>query len=736
MSVRIDNSSPQQESHINPTSLSTTSIVSTIVSNASNDNFMNNRCKLTPSLSTSSLALTPKTHNKRTRHRMDPSSSDSKSNANNLLPNSDSFDCNSLRRSLKRVRLTIHSSCCSPRTKACTSPSSSLLCAKNSKSPGEIRLQKDIQHAVLMQNWRPILPRLQLKQRYEIESENLDDRLLDKPVVEPHHSSLLIPIPLNFDKDTERLSYGDEESDDDDDDAWRLPTYSYDVESDVLQPSQPLSKTSRVEFHHSDSGSSGSSSSISCSIGVGHSNRDVSVKVFRKSYDPMYIILHVTIPVDCGQGDSQNTLVVLLQLHFPRLYPHQPPIIRRIDNFSLNSRSNDADHNAIMKSFLAKSASLAGGMTSSSMTSPTIWIASSPSECSGHQNNSLSNAGGRSSDHGKLIVLTQWTPVSRLNDIIEMLVHAICRYFCCISGLKTVDGPNSLSMKSNRNSNPMPSRLTLLFGADEKKDEEQGAMFPLNVDGNSFCYSYRNDDASSTATNLTPTMSNTTRRVGNLSRQLQSLHSPQLDDDWKLSHSDDDENQRYGMYDHSDSFASNDMRYRSPTKATTGSDDEFDDDDQGMNNDPNDDDDDEDFADAVECNSMSVQYNRSCSSASYASSVTSGNNNGTTDRIVDVVFSVHEAFPPGRFNQGYISSTNNNFEPNANVASTLDPHNAGSSLQWYSSPSQRSHPSTIRHNTFQENDMIGMTNNHTYQSPTTIFGHQKPNEDDISMMDS
>jgi ubiquitin-protein ligase len=171
--------------------------------------------------------LTPKIQNKRRSLVIGEPISDTSTD-----DSPSSFDCQSLQRSLKRVRLT-----------------------STNTTPGELRLERDLRHAVVNQLWRPLATN-----------------------------------------------------------EWQVVTPRNTIQTDCL------------DSHNGDSEHI-MDSPISERI---FSQCDVSVTVTRDEQDPMELILRVEeIPDPLSPTSSSSTT---LHLHIPRLYPHRPPVVRRMDH--------------------------------------------------------------------------------------------------------------------------------------------------------------------------------------------------------------------------------------------------------------------------------------------------------------------------------------------------------------------------------------------------------------------
>jgi hypothetical protein len=275
--------------------------------------------------------LTPKIHNKR---------------RSLSISSENSFDCQSLQRSLKRVRLT-----------------------SISMTPGELRLQRDLGHAVLSQQW------------------------------------ILVS-----------------------DDEWKIPMGGqYRTQSD--DKDDCMHETSNIEEEASN----------------------VSVTVTRDDLDPMELILRIAVT-----GNHATTL----RLHFPRMYPHRPPTVRRIE-YHQQQQPASTD--------MASSRWMAGNLTNSNWSSSSsslsaqklkrIIIAASPDYAG--EVTALSTP--------ETVVLTNWSPVSRLTDICEWLVAAMLNHDHCGSCEHGVE--RKTPTMSNCSAMHM-KRGARVNDEDEKKDDD------------------------------------------------------------------------------------------------------------------------------------------------------------------------------------------------------------------------------------------------------------------------
>lgn len=249
--------------------------------------------------------LTPKIHNKR------------RSLSLSTCENG-SFDCKSLQRSLKRVRLT------------------------SNITPGELRLQRDLRHAVLNQQWVSTT-----------------------------------------------------------EDEWKI-LYVGEVDRKRRENEDDLSMHEAPLLHDDEP-------------------RSVRVAVSRDEQDPMELILRIDVTYHQASAFVASTATTTLHLQFPRLYPHRPPAVRRIEyqHQQQQPKSTWLAENRIKPNVDSSSVNYCPLMPKLQR----IIISASP-DCS-EEDKAVASAG--------TVVLTEWTPVSRLTDICHWLVDVVLAHHhgCC-----------------------------------------------------------------------------------------------------------------------------------------------------------------------------------------------------------------------------------------------------------------------------------------------------------------
>ena len=219
---------------------------------------------------------------------------------------SDSFDCQSLQRSLKRVRLTpiaspsSSSSSASVVSRSSSSPMSLALPRTVKKSsPGQLRLQRDIQYATCQGLWKPI--------RSVVET----DATTGSPSHHDHHHHRMEDDHNHADADTNvhrtthweivhhRHTYRDSNV------SVTLTHFTGSCPIDHIDPTTTVELILKIHLW------STSGSSI-------HHRRDLDHEENSNS-------------VVANHHHHTGTNVVQIILHIPRLYPHVPPTIDRLD---------------------------------------------------------------------------------------------------------------------------------------------------------------------------------------------------------------------------------------------------------------------------------------------------------------------------------------------------------------------------------------------------------------------
>jgi hypothetical protein len=344
--------------------------------------------------------LTPKIQNKR-RSSTDACSA---SGGSCIPESSDTFDCQSLQRSLKKVRLTA------------------------SITPGELRLQRDLRHAVLSRQWLVVQDECEWIIPYQ-------------PPLLPGTSSRRTAT-TNCNVLNDDYTSREEVLDD-----CMFQDVSIDNDDDV--DLDQCADASRV-----------------------------SVRVTRDAQDPMELVLRIDIttyyPVAWSDAFTTSVASVTLHLQFPRMYPHRPPVVRRIEYhpppYCHRGQQQQEEHARILynsacatttpngRSFNNPDRWTAGNLTNSNwsnssastspMRSPQNYLYDADDSNDGHDHNSRSDGGGwglqriviaaSPDSHAQVdnaasggggtpgtVILTEWSPVSRLTDICEWLIETV-----------------------------------------------------------------------------------------------------------------------------------------------------------------------------------------------------------------------------------------------------------------------------------------------------------------------
>jgi hypothetical protein len=337
--------------------------------------------------------LTPKTHNKRRSVVSIATTTTSISDNTTTASNDDinnCFDCQSLQRSLKRVRLT------------------------SNITPGELRLERDLRHAVLNQKWIPISEDEWKIQYISGEQPRMRARTTQEGV---------------------------------DDGGFILPETKWMPEDD---------------------------------------QSNVSVTMTRDEQDPMELILrivantavHLPIAGASAATTRATTTTTTLHLQFPRMYPHRPPTVCRIQNHQ-QPASNTNNNNP--SRWVAGNLSHSNYWNSSSCSS-----SSSRSPCP--HNNKLQRIIIAASPDCAVeataaatpgtVVVTEWSPVSRLTDICEWLIdivlshqqqHAVIGRRRSPQGMSSSSEPSIFTTCNCTNETMLRQRVSC--EQDEKKDD-------------------------------------------------------------------------------------------------------------------------------------------------------------------------------------------------------------------------------------------------------------------------
>jgi hypothetical protein len=426
--------------------------------------------------------LTPKIQNKR-RSSTDGCSASSGSGGSGgaCIPessdnNNDTFDCQSLQRCLKRVRLTA------------------------SITPGELRLQRDLRHAVLSRQWLVVQDECEWIIPYQ---------------PPPHH----LPGSSRRSDTNNNGGYTSREEMLDD---CMFQDVSIDDDDDLDE----CVDTSRV-----------------------------SVRVTRDEQDPMELVLRIEIttyyPVAWSDNACTTTSVasVTLHLQFPRMYPHLPPVVRRIE-YHPPPYQQQEEHARILYHSACTTPTpngrscnnpdrwTAGNLTnsnwsnSSPVRSPHDYVYDAADSNDGHDHSQHSGDGGvgggwglqriviaaspdchaqvhnaaNGGDSGTpgTVVLTEWSPVSRLTDICEWLIETVVSWQVMHqtkrrrrqsrsqrSGLETLSTSGLYSTtatqgshdeESSSPSTPTTCNLSTValrhrLSGEEKKDSEDGTFW-------------------------------------------------------------------------------------------------------------------------------------------------------------------------------------------------------------------------------------------------------------------
>jgi hypothetical protein len=462
----------------------------------------------------------------------------------------DSFDCQSLQRSLKRVRLTC-SSALSPKKKV--------------TSPGELRFVRDIRYAITNQLWKPMM--------------NVNNGLLSF-----HGTSI-----------GSGSGSGENHHWDGSNGRWEVVYNNNASTDDEARHEAIVSMPSSLSSHYNETNRLDSH--------LYHSKNTASnlyITVTQDLLDPMELILNViernteTHSYDYGtnnnnsnQSEQQHqqppSSSTTIYLHIPRLYPHQPPMIHHIDHYRppKEQQQQQQRHNSTSSPILSfqKSAINFNDHLDCNKESPTIsphimsmlpltspskvynphyhrWIAGNqissihqqhnnnvngttdnfsarkqdnnhedknnnknssymyrlkcPSKVQGiviratpeellddddnddettrHSNKKAQNYNYNSnSDRDNVVYITRWTPLHRMSDIIQMILH------CIVEQVDTTNSdchnnnngnndydPNICNYNSNNNNNSN-SNNRMIF-QDEKKNDDCISQFPLITD--------------------------------------------------------------------------------------------------------------------------------------------------------------------------------------------------------------------------------------------------------------
>lgn len=312
---------------------------------------------------------------------------------------SDSFDCQSLQRCLKRVRLT------------------------SNISPGELRLQRDLRHAVLSHQWRPV--------HYNIDNNNNNCN---------NECEWTIPYQTQAQRrrlhqatpaqSTRTIACTNERCPEEDEDDCMFQTTA----EELYDEPDYNSNNSLLYYDTLNS-------------------NNVSIKMTRNEQDPMELFLFIYFtafhPVAWSAAVT-STIVssVTLHLQFPRMYPHRPPIVRRIEYKHQQQQHRAASAGITAPIEVANPNRWnAGNLTHSHWSSNTSSGEANGMFADSSENGVKSNNSHCILDDGLLqriviaaspdcdseilastpgtVVLTEWSPVSRLTDICEWLVDAV-----------------------------------------------------------------------------------------------------------------------------------------------------------------------------------------------------------------------------------------------------------------------------------------------------------------------
>jgi hypothetical protein len=221
-------------------------------------------------------------------HVTSPTTSSSSSN--------DSFDCQSLQRSLKRVRLTPMTAVASPSISPMSSPLSIPRTVKS--SPGQLRLQRDIQYATSQGFWKPmfsVMPECDnLDHCTTGSTDDTNHKVIQWEVL--HQPSSLKRNASNHSNVYITLTHNN----------------SCSLHSGHIDPTTTIELMLQIHL-------------LSTSTSTSRRTRDHN--------DPISFESKHQLPT------NSSTNIVQIIIHIPRLYPHVPPTIYRIDN--CNSKTSD-----------------------------------------------------------------------------------------------------------------------------------------------------------------------------------------------------------------------------------------------------------------------------------------------------------------------------------------------------------------------------------------------------------
>lgn len=302
--------------------------------------------------------LTPKIHNKRRTLS---------------VSEGNSFDCQSLQRSLKRVRLT------------------------SNITPGELRLQRDLRHAVLNHQWIPIS-----------------------------------------------------------DDEWRIPFYRRRVEEEGDEEDQFILRLPLPMEEYPNS---------------------ISVTLTRDEQDPMELILCIEVSAHipmAGSAVGTSASTSIMHLQFPRMYPHRPPLVLRIDYHEVPLTMNNPKRWVAGSTTSNSSGGSIGSgsiATQSPCAEPTsllrIVIAASPDDATKAQAVEMNGT----------VLLTDWTPVSRLTDICEWLVDTALVYHHQFPAAADRIGTTGSGLSTPTTCN-CSTLLRARVSSEEKKEDDRPGESP------------------------------------------------------------------------------------------------------------------------------------------------------------------------------------------------------------------------------------------------------------------